>query len=47
MLRHLALHPWVEGVQDRWMKIVPSAVTGRITSRHRAPISGIPYMPPD
>jgi nitroimidazol reductase NimA-like FMN-containing flavoprotein (pyridoxamine 5'-phosphate oxidase superfamily) len=46
-LQDIALHPWVEGVKDRWMKIVPSAVTGRITSRHRITTAGIPFMPPD
>jgi nitroimidazol reductase NimA-like FMN-containing flavoprotein (pyridoxamine 5'-phosphate oxidase superfamily) len=48
-LRDYPLHPWVEGVKDRWMKIVPSAVTGRITGRHRVmtPGSRVSYMRPD
>jgi nitroimidazol reductase NimA-like FMN-containing flavoprotein (pyridoxamine 5'-phosphate oxidase superfamily) len=45
-LSDVPLHPWVEGTKDRWMKIVPSTVTGRVTSRHRVG-SGVPYMPPD
>ena len=43
------LHPWASGVKDRWMKIIPTEVTGRTVSRHREPSAGVhvPYMPPD
>jgi nitroimidazol reductase NimA-like FMN-containing flavoprotein (pyridoxamine 5'-phosphate oxidase superfamily) len=48
-LAELPVHPWAAGTKDRWMKIVPSAVSGRMISRHRAMLDGIrvPYMPPD
>jgi nitroimidazol reductase NimA-like FMN-containing flavoprotein (pyridoxamine 5'-phosphate oxidase superfamily) len=43
------LHPWAPGVKDRYMKIVPAKITGRVISRHRDLPPGIhvPYMPPD
>jgi nitroimidazol reductase NimA-like FMN-containing flavoprotein (pyridoxamine 5'-phosphate oxidase superfamily) len=43
------LHPWAPGAKDRYMKIVPSKITGRVVSRHRDLPSGVhvPYMPPD
>jgi uncharacterized protein len=43
------LHPWAPGVKDRFMKIVPTKITGRVISRHRDLPRGVhvPYMPPD
>ena len=43
------LHPWAPGVKDRYMKIVPATITGRVVSRHRdlPPGVHVPYMPPD
>ena len=43
------LRPWAPGVRDRWMKIVPTEVTGRAVSRHRepSPSGHVSYMPPD
>ena len=48
-LAELPVHPWAPGTKDRWMKIVPSAVSGRMITRHRSMPDGIgvPYMPPD
>jgi nitroimidazol reductase NimA-like FMN-containing flavoprotein (pyridoxamine 5'-phosphate oxidase superfamily) len=48
-LAEFDLHPWAPGPKDRWMKIVPTEVTGRAVSRHRQLPSGVhvPYMPPD
>ena len=48
-LKENPLHPWAEGTKDTWMKIVPAAVTGRITSRHLTPPvgPGVPFIPPD
>jgi uncharacterized protein len=34
-LAELDLHPWAPGVQDRWMRVTPIAVTGRELTRHR------------
>ena len=49
MVAEFELHPWAPGVKDRWMKIVPTEVTGRAVSRHREPSAGahVSYMPPD
>ncbi len=43
------LHPWAPGVKDRWMKIAPTEVTGRIVTRHRKLPPGVhvPSMPPN
>jgi hypothetical protein len=43
------LHPWAPGVKDRWMKITPTEVTGRVVRRHRdlPPGVHVPSMPPD
>jgi nitroimidazol reductase NimA-like FMN-containing flavoprotein (pyridoxamine 5'-phosphate oxidase superfamily) len=43
------LHPWAPGVKDRWMKITPMEVTGRVVKRHRDVPPGVhvPSMPPD
>lgn len=48
-LAEFELHPWAPGLKDRWMKIVPSEVTGRVVSRHRllSPGVHVPSMPPD
>lgn len=47
-LDELAVRPWVPGSHDRWMRIVPIAVTGRMITRHRVSHDGRPsYMPPD
>jgi nitroimidazol reductase NimA-like FMN-containing flavoprotein (pyridoxamine 5'-phosphate oxidase superfamily) len=48
-MAELPLHPWVAGEKDRWMKIVSSLVTGRLTSRHRVPPGqpGVSIIPPD
>src|SRR5262245_65144562 len=42
-------HPWAPGVKDRWLKIAPTEVTGRVVRRHRdlPPDSHVPSMPPD
>jgi uncharacterized protein len=43
------LHPWAPGTKDRYMKIVPSKITGRVISRHRDLPRGVhvPFMSPD
>jgi uncharacterized protein len=43
------LDPWAPGVKDRYMKIVPTKITGRVIGRHRdlPPGVHVPYMPPD
>lgn len=43
------LHPWAPGVRDRWMKIVPHDVSGRVISRgfHADDGRPVPSMPPD
>jgi uncharacterized protein len=48
-LAEYELHPWAPGVRDRWMKVVPTAVTGREVTRHRDLSRGVhvPFMPPD
>lgn len=48
-LAEFELHPWAPGVKDRWMKLVPTEVTGRIVGRHRLMPPGLhaPYMPAD
>jgi nitroimidazol reductase NimA-like FMN-containing flavoprotein (pyridoxamine 5'-phosphate oxidase superfamily) len=48
-LAEFELHPWAPGVKDRWMKVVPTEVTGRVVSRHRRLPLGVhvPYMPAD
>jgi uncharacterized protein len=45
----LPLHPWAPGRRDRWIRIVPSSVTGRAISRKRSTPEGhlLPYMPAD
>lgn len=45
----LPLHPWAPGHRDRWIRIVPSSVTGRAISRKRSTPDGplLPYMPAD
>jgi uncharacterized protein len=49
LLAEFELHPWAPGVKDRWMKVIPTAVTGREVTRHRdvSPGAHVPYMPPD
>jgi len=32
-LGRIALHPWAPGERDRWLRIVPTSVTGRAISR--------------
>ena len=48
-VERLPLHPWAPGRRDRWIRIVPSAVTGRAISRRRSTTDGslLPYMPAD
>jgi uncharacterized protein len=48
-LAEFELHPWAPGVRDRWMKVIPTGVTGREVTRHRdlATSGQTPYMPPD
>jgi nitroimidazol reductase NimA-like FMN-containing flavoprotein (pyridoxamine 5'-phosphate oxidase superfamily) len=48
-LAELDLHPWAPGVKDRWMKIVPTEVTGRVVGRHHLLPRGreVPYMSAD
>jgi uncharacterized protein len=43
------LHPWAPGPKDLWVRVVPSAVTGRAISRLRGATDAglLPYMPPD
>jgi nitroimidazol reductase NimA-like FMN-containing flavoprotein (pyridoxamine 5'-phosphate oxidase superfamily) len=36
----LPLHPWAPGARDRWIRIRPTAVTGRAISRKGAPPGG-------
>ena len=45
----LPLRPWAPGRRDRWIRIVPSSVTGRAISRKRSTPDGplLPYMPAD
>ena len=49
LLADLPVHPWAPGTRDRWMRIVPDAVTGRTISRRRllTDSTRLPYMPPD
>ena len=35
-LGRIALHPWAPGERDRWLRIVPTSVTGRAISRRRS-----------
>ena len=46
---HLSLHPWAPGERGRWLRVVPTSVTGRAISRRRSEHEGdlLPYMPPD
>jgi nitroimidazol reductase NimA-like FMN-containing flavoprotein (pyridoxamine 5'-phosphate oxidase superfamily) len=48
LLRELPLHPWAPGVRDRWFRILPSSVSGRIIDRQRRqqPDSPMSYMTP-
>ena len=48
-VERLPLHPWAPGPKDRWIRIAPSAVTGRSISRKRSTPDGplVPYMPAD
>jgi nitroimidazol reductase NimA-like FMN-containing flavoprotein (pyridoxamine 5'-phosphate oxidase superfamily) len=48
-LSRAGLHPWAPGSKDLWVRIVPTAVTGRAISRRKsAPDTApLPYMPPD
>jgi uncharacterized protein len=41
--------PWAPGDRDEWIRIVPSAITGRAISRRRRRSDGtlLPYMPAD
>jgi nitroimidazol reductase NimA-like FMN-containing flavoprotein (pyridoxamine 5'-phosphate oxidase superfamily) len=39
-LARLPLHPWVPGERDRWLRVVPTTVTGRAISRPRANRAG-------
>ena len=41
--------PWAPGDRDEWIRIVPSAVTGRAISRRRREPDGtlLPYLPAD
>ena len=45
----LAVRAWAPPPRDRWMKIEPSRVSGRMLERHRRFEAGqrVPYMPPD
>jgi uncharacterized protein len=47
-LAEFELHPWAPGTRDRWLKVVPVAVTGREVTRHRNVEAGerAPHMPP-
>ena len=46
-LAEFGIHPWAPGDRNRWMRIVPSAITGRKIQRHRVTDETLPYMPPD
>jgi nitroimidazol reductase NimA-like FMN-containing flavoprotein (pyridoxamine 5'-phosphate oxidase superfamily) len=48
-LTEFGLHPWAPGRKDRWLKVVPTEITGRAVSRHRLLPPGVhvPSMPPD
>jgi nitroimidazol reductase NimA-like FMN-containing flavoprotein (pyridoxamine 5'-phosphate oxidase superfamily) len=48
-LSEFDVHPWAPGVRDRWMKIIPTQVTGRVITRRRDVPTGVhvPYMRPD
>lgn len=41
--------PWAPGDRDKWIRIVPSTITGRAISRRRQRPDGtfLPYMPAD
>ena len=39
-LARLPLHPWAPGERDRWLRVVPTTVTGRAISRPRASRAG-------
>ncbi|HET9539484.1 MAG TPA: pyridoxamine 5'-phosphate oxidase family protein, partial [Candidatus Limnocylindria bacterium] len=39
-LARLPLHPWAPGERDRWLRVVPTSVTGRAISRPRANRAG-------
>ena len=47
-LGSLPLHPWAPGARDRWIRIQPTAVTGRAISHKRPPAEGElqPVAPP-
>jgi nitroimidazol reductase NimA-like FMN-containing flavoprotein (pyridoxamine 5'-phosphate oxidase superfamily) len=38
-----AVQPWAPGAKDRWMSVVPRAISGRAISRH-PPLWRVPYM---
>ena len=47
-VQELELHPWAAGDHDRWIRVRPDEVTGRMIERHRMHHDGAsPYMSPD
>ena len=48
-LERRPLVPWAPGPKDCWMRIDPSAVTGRVVRQRTLDAGGrrLPYMPPD
>ena len=46
-LARLPLHPWAPGERDRWLRVLPTSVTGRAISRPRVRrvTSVVPPMP--
>ena len=48
-LARLPLRPWAPGERGRWLRVLPTSVTGRAISRRRTGPEGglLPFMPPD
>ena len=46
-LADLGIHAWAPGDKNRWIRIVPSTITGRAIQRHLVTDEPVPYMPPD
>ena len=41
---HLDLEPWAAGDKDRWVRIVPTAITGRRITAGRGVVDGRAYL---
>ncbi len=46
-LADLGVRSWAPGSKNRWIRIVPSEISGRRIRRHRVTKEPLPYMPPD